>query len=269
MYARFMHILIKRVFGILMKRKLILSFASIVFVLIVYFGSARKISVSNTVNGRELPIYSVETDKKQVALSFDATWGNEYTKEILNILKKYNVKVTFFLTGDWVEKYPEDVKKILLLGHEVGNHSENHKTMSQISEEMCKQEILSVHDKVKVLTGLDMNLFRAPYGDYNDQLIKTAKSCGYEVVQWSIDSLDWKEYGAKSVIKNVLENQELKNGAIILMHNGAKDTKDALEAVVLGLKKQEYEIVPISELIYKEDYHLDVTGRQFGDKNAF
>ena len=112
-------------------------------------------------------------------------------------------------------------------------------------------------------------MFRAPYGDYNDQLIKTAKSCGYEVVQWSIDSLDWKEYGAKSVIKNVLENQELKNGAIILMHNGAKDTKDALEAVVLGLKKQEYEIVPISELIYKEDYHLDVTGRQFRDKNAF
>lgn len=249
-----------------MKRKILMTTVFGILLLGVCVKACREISVSNTVNGRELPIYSVETEKKQVALSFDATWGNEYTKDILEILDKHDIKATFFLTGDWVEKYPEDVKQIGALGHDIGNHSENHKAMSQLSKEECRKEIMSVHDKVKALTGMEMRLFRAPYGDYNDQLIKTAKACGYKVIQWSVDSLDWKDYGAESVIKTVLKNPELKNGAIILMHNGAKDTDEALEAVVSGLRNQGYEIVPVSELIYKENYHLDVTGRQIKNK---
>lgn len=245
-----------------MKRKIQMTIVFGILLLGVCAKACREISVSNTVNGRELPIYSVETEKKQVAFSFDATWGNEYTQDILKILDKHDVRATFFLTGDWVEKYPEDVKQIAGFGHDIGNHSESHRNMSQLSKEVCEWEIVSVHEKVRALTGVEMNLFRAPYGDYDDQLIQTAEEQGYKVVQWSVDSLDWKEYGAKSVIKTVLENSELKNGAIILMHNGAKDTKDALESIVLGIKRQGYEIVPISELIYEDEYHLDVTGRQ-------
>ena len=138
--------------------------------------------------------------------------------------------------------------------------------MSQLSKEACKEEIVSVHEKVKALTGIEMKLFRVPYGDYDDQVIKTAKACGYEVIQWSIDSQDWKDYGKESIVKTILENKELKGGAIILLHSGAKYTKDALESVILGLREQGYELVPVSELIYKENYHLDVTGRQIKNK---
>ena len=118
--------------------------------------------VSSTVGERELPIYSVDTQKKQVALSFDAAWGNEDTQELLSILAKHNVHVTFFMTGGWVESYPEDVKAILAAGHDLGNHSENHKEMSKLSKSEIKKELMSVHDKVKELTGYDMFLFRPP-----------------------------------------------------------------------------------------------------------
>ena len=97
--------------------------------------------------------------------------------------------------------------------------------MSQLSKEACKEEIVSVHEKVKALTGIEMKLFRVPYGDYDDQVIRTAKACGYEVIQWSIDSQDWKDYGKESIVKTILKNKELKSGAIILMHSGAKYTK--------------------------------------------
>lgn len=147
------------------------------------------ITVSNSVNGRELPIYSVETDQKKVALTFDAAWGNEDTREILDILKRHNVKVTFFMTGGWVEAYPDDVKAILAAGHDLGNHSENHKNMSLLSDEECRAELMKVHDKVKELTGYEMYLFRPPYGDYDNHVIKNASQCGYLTVQWDVDTL--------------------------------------------------------------------------------
>ena len=167
------------------------------------------ISVSNSVDGRELPIYCVETDKKQVALSFDAAWGNEDTKQILDILKKHNVHVTFFMTGGWVESYPEDVKAILAAGHDLGNHSENHKNMSQISDEEKKQELRKVHDKVKALTGYEMFLFRPPYGDYDNAVVNVAKECGYYTIQWDVDSLDWKNYGVDSIIETVCNHKQI------------------------------------------------------------
>ena len=214
-------------------------------------------------SNREIPIYSVDTKEKKVALSFDAAWGNEDTAEILAILKKQDVKVTFFMTGEWVEKYPEDVKAIAAAGHDLGNHSENHKQMSKLTYEECQDEIMKVHEKVETLTGVSMCLFRPPYGDYNDTLIKAAEEKGYYSIQWSCDSLDWCDYGAENIIKTVLHHRNLGNGSIILMHNGAKYTKDALESVITGLKELGYEIVPISELIYSEDYEIDHTGRQF------
>ena len=152
------------------------------------------------------------------------------------------------------------------LGHDLGNHSENHKNMSQLSVEDCKSELMKPHEKVKSLTGTDMILFRPPYGDYDNEVITSARECGYYPIQWDVDSLDWKDYGVDSIVSTVLNHKNLKNGSIILMHNGAKYTKDALESVILGLQEKGYEIVPISELIYKEDYHMDHTGKQISDK---
>lgn len=214
---------------------------------------------------RQLPIYCVQTDKPQVALSFDAAWGNEDTAQIMDILAKHNVKVTFFMTGGWVESFPEDVKYIASQGHDLGNHSENHKNMSQLSDEEIRSELQKVHDKVKTLTGQDMTLFRPPYGDYDDQVITVSRDMGYYPVQWDVDSLDWKDYGTESIIKTVLNHRHLGNGSIILMHNGAKYTPAALDAVITGLQDAGYELVPISQLIYRDNYHIDHEGRQVPD----
>ena len=220
------------------------------------------ITVSNSVNGRELPIYCVETDKSQIALSFDAAWGNEDTAKILEILKQHNVKVTFFMTGGWVESYPDDVKAILADGHDLGNHSENHKNMSQLSSSEKEEELMAVHRKVQELTGYEMFLFRPPYGDYDNDVINVAKKCGYYSIQWDVDSLDWKDYGVDSIIKTVTEHKHLGNGSIILCHNGAKYTAQALDTLITTLQDQGYEFVPISQLIYRDNYHMNHEGRQ-------
>lgn len=219
-------------------------------------------TVSNSVGGRELPIYCVETDKPQIALTFDAAWGNEDTKQIMEVLRKHNVKVTFFMTGGWVNSYPEDVKMILTEGHDLGNHSENHKNMSQISDSEIKEEVMKVHEKVKELTGYDMFLFRPPYGDYDNHVIKGVRACGYYPIQWDVDSLDWKDYGVDSIVDTVCNHKHLGNGSIILCHNGAKYTAQALDTLITTLKDKGYEFVPLSQLIIRDDYHLDHEGRQ-------
>ncbi len=151
-------------------------------------------TLSNTlISEKELPIYCVEQEKPLISLSFDAAWGNDDTSRILEILKKHNIKVTFFMTGGWIEKYPDDVKSIATAGHDLGNHSENHKQMSTLSAEECKTEIMTPHEKVKKLTGKDMILFRPPYGDYNDTLIQVCRENGYYPIQWNVEPYDTVE----------------------------------------------------------------------------
>lgn len=222
-------------------------------------------SVNSRVGNRELPIYCVQTDKKQIALSFDAAWGNEDTQKILEILKKHDIKVTFFMTGGWVESYPDDVKSIYEAGHDLGNHSENHKDMPTLSNEQQTEELMKVHNKVKELTGYEMFLFRPPYGSYNNNLILNAQKIGYYTIQWDVDSLDWKNYGVDSIIKTVTQHKHLGNGSIILCHNGAQYTAEALDTLITTLKDAGYEFVPISQLIIRENYHMDHEGRQIPD----
>ena len=167
------------------------------------------------------------------------------------------------MTGGWMNKYPDDVKAILAAGHDLGNHSQNHKEMSTLSLEKCKEELTAPHEFIKELTGTEMILFRPPYGDYNDTVINAAEECGYYTIQWDVDSLDWKDYGVDSIIRTVTEHKHLGDGSIILMHNGAKYTADALDSVITILKEKGYEIVPISELILRENYKIDHEGRQY------
>ena len=232
----------------------------------VYQNYASPIITSSKVGDRHLPIYCVDCgEEKKIALSFDAAWGNEDTQQILEILNKHDVKVTFFMTGGWVENYPEDVKSILAAGHDLGNHSENHKHMSQISNAEKEEELMKVHNKVKELTDYEMTLFRPPYGDYDNALITTARECGYYTIQWDVDSLDWKDYGVDSIVNTVSKHKHLGPGSIILCHNGAKYTAQALDNMITTLKDMGYTFVPISELIYKEGYHMNHEGRQVPD----
>lgn len=150
-------------------------------------------------------------------------------------------------------------------GHDLGNHSENHKNMSQLSDEECKEEIMKVHTRVQELTGYEMFLFRPPYGDYDNHVITNAAKSGYYSIQWDVDSLDWKDYGADAIIRMVTGNEHLGNGSIILCHNGARYTAEALDTLITELKNQGYEFVPVSQLIYREKYHMNVEGRQIKD----
>lgn len=239
---------------------------AILFVSIIYTSYTNKISILEVFSEkRELPIYSVETDEKKVAISFDAAWGTEYTKDILNILDEYGVKTTFFLVGFWVDKYPEVVKEIYNKGHEIGNHSTNHPYMSKLTVEQIVQELDVTGNKIKEITGEKPILFRPPYGDYNDTLIRTCMGNGYYAIQWDIDSLDWKELGVQNVVDRVTRN--INNGSIILFHNNAKYVKDYLPIVLEKIQENGYEIVPISKLIYKENFYMDNAGRQHKQVN--
>lgn len=227
--------------------------------------ASRVVAASSTVGNRELPIYCVDTEEKKIALSFDAAWGNEDTRQILEILEKHQVKVTFFMTGEWVSNFPEDVKAIYEAGHDLGNHSGTHPDMTTLSDSQKTEELMDVHNKVKELTGFDMFLFRPPFGAYDNQVITNAKENGYYTIQWDVDSLDWKDYGVDAIIDTVCNHKHLGCGSIILCHNGATYTAQALDAMITNLKGQGYEFVPISELIYRENYHMDHEGRQIAD----
>ena len=245
--------------------KTLLISAAFLLLLITAFTLPAAVMVSTTQGSRELPIYCVQTDQKKIALTFDAAWGNEDTADLLSILARNQIHATFFLTGSWVDTYPDDVKAIAAAGHDIGNHSQTHPEMSTLSKEQIRDELMQVHKNVKELTGQNMCFFRPPYGDYNNLLIQTATQCGYLSIQWDIDSLDWKDYGIQSIIDKTALNPELSNGSIILMHNGAKYTKDALETVISTLQSKGYEFVTLSELVYKDHFHMDPSGKQIPD----
>ena len=204
---------------------------------------------------KELPIYCVNTDEN--------AWWTDDLNDILNILEKHNAKAVFFVTGDWARNNPDAVKAIDSAGHEIGNHGDHHKHMPNLSKEEIASEIQGCHNAVYEITGKDMSLFRAPYSDWNDITIDVAHMMGYSAINQSVDSLDWKDYGVDAIIKQVCENKHLENGSIILLHNGSKYTKDALDVMLTNLEAMGYHFVPISELIYTTDYYLDHTGKQF------
>jgi len=204
---------------------------------------------------RLLPIYRVETQEKRIAISFDAAWGADKTPEILDILDKYKIKTTFFLVKMWMDKYPEMTKLIASKGHEIGNHSATHPHMGKLSRDDVVKEIKTTHLRIKELTGQDCKVFRPPFGDYSDTLIKTAQELGYYVIQWDVDSLDWKDLSASAIYDRVIKR--VKPGSIVLFHNNGKNTPEALKIILPELIKQGYEIVPVSTLLIKGDYYID------------
>lgn len=209
---------------------------------------------------RKLPIYSVERSDKTISISFDAAWGNEDTQTLIDILNQHKIHATFFVVGQWVDKYPESVKALADAGNEVMNHSDTHPHMPSLSREKMLEQITAADDKIQKVTGVRPILFRPPYGDYNNAVVETLESSGHYPIQWSVDSLDWKGISAAQIQKNVLT--KVQSGSIILFHNAAKHTPEALPGLLDNLQKQGYHIVPISQLIYKDNYTIDHAGMQ-------
>lgn len=209
---------------------------------------------------RKVPVYYVGTDKKQVAISFDAAWGADKTEKIIEICNEFNVKATFFLVGFWVEKYPELVKKIHENGFEIGTHSNTHPDMTKLSKEDQKLELLTCMNLIKKITNQDVKIFRPPFGAYNDSLINVAEELGLTTIQWDVDSLDWKGLSAMEINNRVLNG--VKNGSIILCHNNSDHILDALPIMLDRLQKRGYTITPVGELLIKGEYLIDNNGMQ-------
>lgn len=209
---------------------------------------------------RKVPIYYVNTQNQQVAISFDAAWGADKTEKIMSICKEYNVNATFFLVGFWVEDYPEIAKKIAENGFEIGTHSNTHPDMAKISAEKQKLELETSLNIIKKNTGVDAKLFRPPFGAYNDSLISTAESLGLTTIQWDVDSLDWKGLSAMEITNRVLNG--VRNGSIILCHNNSDHILDALPIMLDRLQKKGYMVSCVGDLILKGDYVIDNNGMQ-------
>ena len=216
------------------------------------------VKVSNSI--RKLPIYSVQTDEKKIAITFDAAWSAEDTDELITILKKHNAKATIFAVGDWVKKNPDAVKKLHKNGHEMANHSDTHAAFSKISREEIKQEIVECNKKIEAITGTTPRLVRAPSGDYDNKSIEVAESLGMKMIQWDCDSLDYRGLSVNEIYNKI--TTKVQNGSIVLFHNGVENTPEALDKILTKLKADGYEFVTVSELIYWDNYEIDHTGRQ-------
>lgn len=221
------------------------------------------VSVPNAVSAaatmRKLPIYCVQRDDKCVSLTFDAAWGNEDTEKLIEILDEYNVKATFFVVGQWVDKYPESVKALADAGHEVMTHSDDHAHFSQLTTEQIIENINTSCDKIEAVTGIRPTLFRCPYGEYDDHVVEALTGMGMYTIQWDVDSLDWKELSASEITSRVTKG--VSSGSIILFHNAALHTPEALPGIIEYLLSNGYTIVPVSELLLDGDFEMDHTGR--------
>lgn len=210
---------------------------------------------------KELPVYSVDRSDKRIALTIDAAWDADKTPFILETLAKYNVKATFFLCGVWVKAYPDQVKAIFDAGHTIGNHSLSHPHMTKISQDAVEKEISSLDDLIEKITGQRTVLFRAPFGEYNDDVIRTVRSTGHEPIQWDIDTIDWKpERSANTILDTVFK--KLDDGSIILCHNNGYKIEEYLPTLIETAQANGFTFVTVDELLLDGETIIDANGVQ-------
>ena len=209
---------------------------------------------------RVVPIYCVDRVDQKIAISFDAAWGSDKTKSIINLLKENNIKATFFLVGMWVDKTPNLVKEIDESGFEIGTHSNLHPDFAKLDKTQIELELTTSVSKIKNIIGKEIKFFRAPFGSYNNLVINTATSLNLKTIQWDVDSLDWKGISSSEIAKNVIT--KTKSGSIILCHNNADNIVSALPGIITNLKSRGYEFVTLSELVYEDNFYIDNTGKQ-------
>jgi peptidoglycan-N-acetylglucosamine deacetylase len=245
----------------LRKKILLLLLPLGIIILAIIIGTIDRNIIGVFTQTKELPIYSVESTEKKVAITFDCAWGADDITDILNVLKKEDIKVTFFIVGQWAEKYAEKVKEISIAGHDIANHSYSHLRMSTLDKSRLTFEIAEANKKLSDISGNDIKLFRAPYGDYNNNVISTARDLGLQTIQWDVDSLDWKPGISESEILNRIFRKVVP-GSIILFHNDTAHTAKILPSVIEQLKSKGYSFLPVSKMILKDNYIIDYSGRQ-------
>ena len=212
-----------------------------------------------SVNGTFMPICRVETDQKKVALTFNCTYSAQDMQQLLEILKEKNVHATFFVSDAWAKNYPELLCTIHNAGHDIGGLWTTQASLS-IREQTLTLENLT--QRIDRLTDSETTLFRFEDGNYDNSAIRLIQESGGYPVQWNINSMDWKDYGAQDILHRILNSRQLQNGSILLFHAGTVYTAQALPDLIDNLEDQGYQPVPISELIWKHSYYMDADGVQ-------
>ena len=238
----------------------IISVGTVVILFVMAFMMTSNETIQTAASTKELPIYNVQTEEKKVAFTMNCAWEADDIDSILETLSKHNIHITFFMVGDFIDKYPEAVKKISDSGHEIANHSDTHPHVNNLSLEKNIEEIQNCSKKVEQITGKKTLLYRGPYGEYNDTVIKAAKSQNHTCIQWNIDTLDYSGLTGEEMLKRI-ENK-LTQGSIILSHSGTKNTANSLDMILSNIEQKGYKVVTVSELIYKDNYYIDVNGIQ-------
>lgn len=200
--------------------------------------------------------------KGKIALGFDCGYGNRYTEYILDMLDEYQAKATFFVTGYFVQGFPEMLREIHERGHEIGNHTMTHPRLGDIAElSGIYREIEGVNQGVYDIVGVRPRLMRPPFGSCSTDAAAVARMTGCEVVYWSIDSLDWDpECPAERIISRSTEGMD--EGCILLFHNSAPKTEQTLRTILEDYKSKGLDIVSVSELLYPSHYTIDEDGLQ-------
>lgn len=241
-------------------KPLISSFLFFVFTLTAVFGIVHSVRyIGENMSSEKMPISKVETEDRKISLTFDIASGSSNIENVLDTLDKYNVKASFFLVGSWVDENGYIVKKISDRGHDIGNHSNTHASMKELSENDLKNELNTTSSKIESITGEKTTMYRPPFGKFDSKSLKTCEDLGYTVVNWDVDSLDWKEIGPNFVTEKVLKG--VKSGSIVLFHGDINNSDQYLEKTIKELKEK-YDIVPLSKLIYNEGYEIDSNGIQ-------
>lgn len=195
-------------------------------------------------------IYSVQTEKKVIALTFDISWGEVRTEPILKVLQDKGVnKATFFLSSPWASTHPDIVGKIVKGGYEIGSHGHKHVNYSSLNDEEIRKQISTAHQILSTATGKTPTLIRLPNGDFDKRVLKIANELNYTVIQWDTDSLDWMNKGVDSIVERVITKAH--PGDIVLMHasDSSKQTHEALPVIIDKLRNQGYEFVSVGELL--------------------
>lgn len=239
----------------------LVSVITIVLLLGLATTMSNKDTVETSANATKLlPIYNVQTDENKVAFTMNCAWNADDIDQILTVLKENNTKITFFMVGDWIEKFPEAVKKISDEGHEIASHSDTHPHVNNLTYEQNIEEIEKSNDKIEQITGKRTNIYRAPYGEYNNTVVKAAQDKGYYIIQWNLDTLDYSGLTGEQMWDRLKD--KIKAGDIILSHNGTKNTANSLDMLIKNIKSKGLEVVTISDLIYKDNYEINSNGTQ-------
>ncbi len=245
-------------------RMIIIILAVLTVAAIIFMSVAKGFKVAAA--EKKVPIYAVSRADNRIALTFDCAWGNSNTDLLLSLLKEAGAPATFFVTGEFCDKYPDDVKKIYDAGHEIGNHSDIHPHVEGININDLISDTRECSRKIKMITGSEPKIYRAPYGEYDDNVVSTIEGMGLKMIQWSVDSIDWQEPDADTITERVVSKTE--SGSILLFHNDLQNTSQALPDVLSKLKQKGFTFSKVSDLVYYDSYHIDSSGIQVYDASA-